>query len=214
MKSNWRGVHKLAGRASGTLGLQAVMMARHKGHAEPSRLPAMLERQMQVRVATAEDAEAIGLVRVAAWRAAYRGFMPDAFLDSLDPGQNLEGLKTVLMSAEPPFQLQVAEKQGTVVAFTIHGPPRYVACPKTLELWALNVLPECWRQGVGRFLVRQVLNAARDAALTSVELWCIAGNAPALALYESMGFVPTGERRTTSGLTGHPLHEVAYAIAP
>lgn len=169
---------------------------------------------MQVRAATEADAEAIGHIRVAAWRVAYREFMPSAYLASLDPGQNLKSLKMVLASAEPPFQMRVAEQEGSVVAFTMYGPPRYEARPGTLELWALNVKPEYWRRGVGRVLVREVLNAARHAKLVRVELWCIEGNVPALSLYESIGFVRTGESRTTSGLTGHSLHEVAYEVAP
>jgi GNAT superfamily N-acetyltransferase len=169
---------------------------------------------MHVRAATAADAEAIGLVRVAAWRAAYRGVMPAEFLDALDPGQNLEGLRAALSAAEPPFGLRVAAVEGAVVAFVTYGAPRYDARPGTLELWALNIAPDHWRRGIGRALVGEVLAAARDAALQRAELWCIEGNVPARSLYESTGFVLTGKGRTNSGLTGHPLHEVAYETAP
>ncbi|MBK6768070.1 MAG: GNAT family N-acetyltransferase [Ardenticatenales bacterium] len=169
---------------------------------------------MKVRAARVADADAVDQIRVAAWRAAYRKFMPSEFLASLDPGQNLEGLRAAISATEPPFQTQVAEDRGTVVAYVMFGAPRYKARPGTLELWALNIKPDCWRQGIGRVLVQEVLAAARSAALTRVELWCISGNVPAVSLYESAGFVLTGESRTTSGLTGYPLHEVAYEITP
>ena len=38
---------------------------------------------MEVRWATADDAAAIAAVHIASWRAAYRGLLPDAVLDSL-----------------------------------------------------------------------------------------------------------------------------------
>ena len=169
---------------------------------------------MHIRAATPEDAGAVAQVRVAAWRAAYRQFMPDEFLANLDPGQNLDDLRSAMGATEPPFQIRVAESQRAVVAFVIYGAPRYKARPGTLELWALNIQPEYWRLGIGRALVKEVLAAARHAGLTRVELWCIESNVPAVSLYESTGFTRAGVSRTTSGLTGHPLHEVAYEIAP
>jgi hypothetical protein len=39
---------------------------------------------MLIRAAGPEDADFIGEIRVAAWKLAYRGFMPDAFLDALN----------------------------------------------------------------------------------------------------------------------------------
>src|SRR5262245_19277381 len=166
---------------------------------------------MLFRLALPSDAEAIGRVRVTAWRAAYRDFMPAEYLAALDPAGNLDSLRSALGSAEPPFVLKVLELDGEVVAFSALGAPRYEAAPRTLELWALYVEPAHWRKGIGRELLLQSLQDARDRGQSTVELWCIKGNRAAIALYEAAGFVPTGIERTTSVLTGHPLCEVAYA---
>ncbi len=168
--------------------------------------------QIQTRPATSADAEAIAFVRVAAWRAAYREFMPAGFLAALDPMANLNSLKAKLDSSEPRSHLRVAQVNGAVVAYVTYGTPRYSASAGTLELWALNIMPAYWRQGIGRVLVQEVLAEARQAAFTSVELWCIVGNTPAALLYESLGFVLNGQNRTNSNLTGHPLHEFLYAM--
>ena len=45
---------------------------------------------VSVRVAWADDAEAIAAVQVRAWRHEYAGLMPDEVLDSLDVGQFAE----------------------------------------------------------------------------------------------------------------------------
>lgn len=168
---------------------------------------------MKIRPALPTDAEAIGRIRVDAWRAAYPSHMPPEYLASLDPKANLDGLRETLMSPEPPFVLSVAEYDHEVVAFSMSGHPRYQAEPGTFELWALNVDPNCWRKGVGRRLVQEVLKSARRSKPSRVELWCINGNLAAASLYESCGFVRTGAERTTTALTGIPLDEVAYAKA-
>lgn len=168
---------------------------------------------MIIRLAAAEDAEAISRVRVAAWQAAYREHMPGDYLDSLDPRANLDELKAILASPQPPFMLRVAETDDDVVAFSILGRPRYPADAETLELWSLNVAPSHWRIGIAHALVRQSFDDARSAGALALELWCIAANRAACALYESCGFTRTGQQRTTAALTGHPLHEVAYRAA-
>lgn len=168
---------------------------------------------MLVRVAASEDARAIAEIQVAAWRAAYQGFMPAEYLASLDPQKNLAKLIAALGSPEPPFRMKVAESGGVILGCVMLGAPRYPARPGTLELWALNIHPDHWRRGVGRLLAQESLKDATAQGYARLELWCLVGNEPATALYESTGFVLTGESRTTSGLTGHPLHELAYATA-
>lgn len=168
---------------------------------------------MVIRAAKPEDAESIGAIRVSAWQAAYRGFMPDAYLDSLDPYANLENLRGALRSESPPFVLRVAEIDGQPVAFSILGSPRYEADSSIGELWALNAHPAHWRKGLGRQLVGQALLDAREQKLVSIELWCIQGNLAAQRLYEACGFRSDGRTRTTTALTGHPLQELAYNYA-
>lgn len=168
---------------------------------------------MNIRPAVPADAEAIGHIRVNAWRAAYGDHMPPEYLASLDPQANLAGLREALASPESRFELAVAECDEKLVGFSISGSPRYAAAPDTLELWALNVDPRSWRKGVGKRLVQETLNLASLAKASRVELWCINGNLPAMALYESCGFVRTGAERTTTSLTGIPLNEVAYVHA-
>ena len=168
---------------------------------------------MKLRQALPADAKAIGEVRVAAWQAAYPAFMPAAYLAGLDSSANLEALESRLAAPPDRFSFTVAEVDGALVAFSILGAPRHDSSAAGLELWALNVLPAFWRQGLGRSLIRQAKAAAKELQVDRLELWCIEGNAPAQAAYESCGFVRTGQQRTSSLLTGYALHEALYAIA-
>jgi hypothetical protein len=48
-------------------------------------LPGPMKASPLVSPATIDDAEVIGGIHVRAWQAAYRGHVPDEYLDSLDP---------------------------------------------------------------------------------------------------------------------------------
>lgn len=168
---------------------------------------------VNLRPAVTEDAEAIGYIRVSAWRAAYRQFMPPHYLGALDPSTNLEALRQRLANPIDPFRVTVAERSGSVVGFSIVGAPRYESSNEAVELWALNVLPKYWRQGIGCALTCEAIDRVLARGFSAVELWCIHGNTPAQAAYESCGFKLTGQNRTSSALTGHPLYEVLYAKA-
>jgi RimJ/RimL family protein N-acetyltransferase len=51
------------------------------------------------------------------------------------------------------------------------------------------------RQGVGTMLLEQAVAWARDSRVRKLELHVFPWNGPALALYESFGFVREGYRR-------------------
>ncbi len=59
-----------------------------------------------------------------------------------------------------------------------------------LGLIDLEVDPGLRRKGFGRFLVAEILRQARNEMVPRVAVQTAATNAPALALYESLGFEP------------------------
>ncbi len=64
-----------------------------------------------------------------------------------------------------------------------------------VELVSMWTDPRHRRRGVGRALVRAVVDWAATTGAERVELWVTQGNAPAQQLYEAMGFVPTGDHQ-------------------
>ena len=167
---------------------------------------------MLLRRATERDAEAIGLVRVRAWQAAYESFMPAAFLAQLDQTTNLTHWREKLLHQGADFSVLVADVDATVVGAAVLGTPRYAAAPGVVELWSVNIDPNFWKSGFGSALVQRATADARDYAYSRMELWCISGNTAARSLYAKCGFCETGRERTTSHLTGQPLHEVNYEM--
>lgn len=63
-----------------------------------------------------------------------------------------------------------------------------------LEILNVAVLPECRRRGLGRRLLGLLLQVARKMGITRAVLEVRTGNAPAIALYEGLGFARAGRR--------------------
>jgi len=164
---------------------------------------------MQYRYAEQRDLPALAKIHVDAWRAAYRGMIPAAFLDSLDESHALVRLEPVITISPP--RISVAEIDDQVVAFCRFGPSNEGdAPPRTVEIFALNVAPTRWRSGVGSFLTELVLTDAKSRNFGTCTLWVLTDNSRARRFYEAIGFSPDGATRTEAANSDHPLHELRY----
>lgn len=67
--------------------------------------------------------------------------------------------------------------------------------PDEVEILNIAISPEARRQGFGRRLLRLVLRLAAKMGIVTAVLEVRPSNAPALGLYEQLGFVRVGVRR-------------------
>jgi ribosomal protein S18 acetylase RimI-like enzyme len=104
-----------------------------------------------VRRATVQDAPALGRLHVRAWQAAYRGQMPDDYLDGLRPEERAVGWVRGLSRDRDQDPVLVAQQDDRVVGFAVVGPAQD---PEGAgELYAINVDPDHWgREPVGPLL--------------------------------------------------------------
>ncbi len=79
-----------------------------------------------------------------------------------------------------------------------------------LEILNVAVLPECRRRGLGRRLLGLLLQVARKMGITRAVLEVRTGNAPAIALYEGLGFARAGRRPRYYADTGEDA--LIYAL--
>jgi GNAT superfamily N-acetyltransferase len=162
---------------------------------------------IEVRPATAEDADGIVAVAVRSWEEGFRGLVPA----EVDPRRawDADRVQARLLEQGRETDHAVAELDGRLSGYIVYGPSRDEDVSSHAgEIWALYVHPKVWRRGVGKALVEHALAELGAAGYREGTLWTLAGSPAARGFYESCGFVQDGaEQRRPS--FGNPL-EIRY----
>ncbi|MEZ3180984.1 GNAT family N-acetyltransferase [Streptomyces pimonensis] len=168
---------------------------------------------------TADDCEAVAGIRTRGWQHAYRGLVPQPYLDGLDAGADAERHRARLADGDGTVVNLVAEADGGELAgWAAFGPYRDGDVrTEDAELYALYLPPERIGQGVARTLLTEVTHRCAAADHPRIRLWVLGGNARARRFYERAGFGADGaeesfevdgvvvpEVRYTKELTGRP----------
>jgi ribosomal protein S18 acetylase RimI-like enzyme len=147
-----------------------------------------------IRAADEADAAAIAGVRVAAWRGAYRGLMPDALLDRPDlEASEARALAERLRSLGAGAHVAVAAVGARMVGYCAYGPGGDGE-PHVGAVYDLYVHPDAWRQGVGRRLLERALEHLGGQGARAATLFVFEQNVRARAFYEAAGWAPDGHR--------------------
>ena len=168
--------------------------------------------KLSIRDATRADARAIAEIHVAAWRAAYRGLIPDDYLASLSVEKRTGFWETTIGRAGPA-KLALAALDGEMAGFCLFGPTRDEAPSDIAEIYSLNVHPDRWRHGAGRLLCEHAFREAASREHTAMTLWVLKGNDGARRFYERLGYAFDGGEKTDTVLIGSPLYDVRYRKA-
>ena len=93
-----------------------------------------------------------------------------------------------LAGPQPRIEAFIGSIDGTAVAYALtYRSYSTFLCRQGLFLEDLFVRPEWRRCGIGRHLLAYVIDHARQSQCGRVEWYVLDWNAPAIALYESMG---------------------------
>ena len=147
-----------------------------------------------VRSARPEDAAEVAGVHVRSWQAAYRGLLPDEYLDALDPEDRMGHYTLGAGDPSLPSTI-VAVMEGAIRGFATTGPSRDADAPDGGEVLALYVDPEAWGLGVGRALLAQARTHLHRSGFVEAVLWVLVGNDRALRFYRADRWLPDGHRR-------------------
>ena len=161
-----------------------------------------------LRRPTLEDAPAIARVHALSWQSAYRGIVPDEFLDAIDVDVWAERHRRNMAEDPEDFIPLVAELEGDIVGWALGGPNREPSLDFSGELLTLYLLPGHQRRGIGSRLFSAVAGSFVELGWNSMLLWVLAENQPARRFYEALGGEYVAERELSIG--GTPLMEVAY----
>lgn len=163
---------------------------------------------MLLRRARPGDELAVAEVHVRSWQVAYRGLLPDDYLDSLEPARRAERY-TFAASGPDVASTTVAVENGSICGFATVGPSRDDDSARAGELYAIYLHPDRWGRGVGLLLIRDARSRLVDHGRTEALLWVLAGNDRAERFYRLDGWLPDGRQRRDE-VQGVEVDEVRY----
>ncbi len=175
-----------------------------------------------VRRARQADAVAIGAVHVAAWRSAYPGILPDAYLARLSVPRQAAHYDAAIRSAAT--WVHVATASGTdvpagsgprIIGFATAGRSHWAEIAGHRlgegEIETLYVLDDWRERGLGRRLMRAAGACLAETGCRSAFLWVLRDN-PSRWFYARLGGRPVAEATITVG--GVPLIQTAFVWDP
>jgi ribosomal protein S18 acetylase RimI-like enzyme len=165
---------------------------------------------LTIRSVLPDDSVSIEEVRIAGWRVAYRGLLPDALLDGMEVRPQLVEARANAMK-DGRLKGHVAVRDGAVRGFTLYGDSRDDDIPG-MEVYAIYILPEDFSTGMGRALMDASTAAMVAAGGTEVGLWVLTDNARGRRFYERYGFTPSGRSKVDED-DGVRLEELHHRMA-
>ncbi|GAA5170397.1 GNAT family N-acetyltransferase [Amycolatopsis dongchuanensis] len=168
-----------------------------------------------VRRAVPADAARIAEINIAGWRAAYRGLLPDAYLDGMRQETVRERWAARLRGDAEPSAMFVAVGKDSVpcayafVSAARQESDRHPVLP-TGELCAIYADPR-WRGTGAGFAVHQAgLGHLAAHGFRHAVLWVLRGNLPARRFYEARGW-SCDEVSADLDVGGEAVPEVRYS---
>ena len=162
---------------------------------------------MTVRYITeADDPAAISGIYEKSWKSAYKGIIPQEWLDSIPEGKWARHL------GRTDMKHLILEEGGVPLGTASFCASRWEEFRGFGEIVSIYLLPEHTGRGLGRLLMQECLDGLRSEGFTRAMLWVLEDNLRARRFYEKLGFTPTGAF-IDDEIGGKPLRETAYTFA-
>lgn len=142
---------------------------------------------LTIREMTAQDdIDAVADIYAQSWKSAYRGIVPERYLQKLT-GDRWSGM----LRADPSASLVafVGDKPVGTAFVGFDREPGREGCG---EIVAIYLLPQHIGKGYGKALMRAALQKLWDEGAGDVCLWALSQNTRAEGFYEHLGFERTG----------------------
>ncbi len=166
---------------------------------------------LTIRQAGPGDARNIAEIHVASWQAAYRGLLPDSYLDALAIDQRLPMWDRILALSSTLIGVLVAAIDDEIVGFCSVGPPLSQADEPgdSLVLHTIYIKPSHERRGIGGALLRHAEGEMTRMGATTAILWVLGENRGARRFYEASGWTDDGVEKLDE-IGGQAVREVRY----
>ena len=159
-----------------------------------------------IREATVADCPAVAKVHVQSWRDSFAGIVPQSFLDKMSVEQRAKAFGSRFPDSS--YKMYVAEIPGRgIVGFADFGEPREIIAAYEGELYAIYLLPEFQRKGIGERLFNRGVKFLIESGKHSMYLLALEVS-PYKSFYEKMGGQVIGKKQIE--IEGVMFDELVY----
>ncbi|WP_078947712.1 GNAT family N-acetyltransferase [Streptomyces griseus] len=156
------------------------------------------------------DCGRVSEIRVRGWQTAYRGLVPQSYLDGLSEKEDAERRRGRFGQGDGSVVNLVAEEADEIVGWAAHGPYRDGDVRAAdAELYALYVDVDRLGGGLGRRLLTESVRQCAALGHERMYLWVLRDNARARRFYERAGFSADGAEEPFE-VDGALVPEVRY----
>ena len=160
---------------------------------------------MGIRPMRKEEADDISRIYAASWKIAYKGIVPQTYLDQLCE------LRWSPILVEKTLKSFVFLDKGHYIGTSSISPARDKKMAGWGEVISLYLLPEYFGKGYGRTLLDFCLVELKNSGFGRIYLWTLEKNERARAFYEKYGFECDGEKLVCN-IGGENLTEIRYVL--
>lgn len=159
---------------------------------------------MEIRYVKPEDDRLeISNIYEQSWKTAYKGMIPDSFLESIPKGKWCKGIDT------PGRKAMVFIEDGKFIGTSSFCKSRFDKWPDSGEIVSIYFLPEYFGKGYGKRLIEAVIEELRKDGYKDIFLWVLEDNTRARKFYEKCGFEKT-EDYIDDIIDGKAIRDIRY----
>lgn len=161
---------------------------------------------MEIRHITQNDNPLeISKIYESSWKYAYKGMIPQDYLDSIPMGQWANSISKVGMNN------LVLIENGMMIGTASFCKSRWEKYRDYGEIVSIYFLPDYIGKGYGRLLLNRCIEELKQCGFRKVLLWVLEDNHRARKFYEKNGFI-CSEIFMDDNIGGKDIREVLYVL--
>ncbi len=163
---------------------------------------------MEIRKATIDDIKDISRIHALSWKSAYKGIIPQTYLDELKEDFWVSAFETWLN--DKVLTAQVMMENGSIIGCVAYGKARDKSLFSWGEIVSIYLLPEYFGKGYGNKLLESALLDLKQSGFQNIYLWVLKQNQRARYFYEKNKWRFNEDDECVCEIAGKQLTEIRY----
>lgn len=164
---------------------------------------------LTVRQMLSTDSKRVAQIHTLSWQHAYKGVVPQAFLDDIDVDKRESNWRSGI-EKDPSLIRLVAVAENNILGFVcgLHNRDKNIN-EIDGELWAIYVDPDRSNDEVGTTLFESFKNELMKSNIFTMNVWVLEENLSARSFYEKVGGKLSSHTKEIE-IGGKKLKEISY----